>query len=86
MNDSAHWHITCKNSKLLIAKLNHFFIMHQALSQELSVAKSLGTCQITTLQKGLPSFRSLDSMLKSGKGSMRTVTTHTRSQSLKELT
>ncbi len=72
-----HWHITCKDSKLLMNKLNNFFMAHQALSRELSEAKPLGTCKITTSKGQKSSFRSLDSMLENGRNSIKTVTTHT---------
>ncbi len=72
------WFIDCNDSKLLINKLNKFFMEFQALSQELSEAKPLGTCKITTSGKVKPNFRSLDSILRSGNATMRTVITPTR--------
>ncbi len=80
MRDEHKWFITCADSKLLINKLNRFFTEHQALSQELSEAKPLGTCKISTSQDRKYAFRSLDSMLRNGKCSTRIVTTHTRGE------
>ncbi len=76
MNE-VHWHITCKDGKLLINKLNAFFTAQQALSRELQEAKPLGTCRITTSKGRKHVFRSLDSMLENGRNSIRTVITHT---------
>ncbi len=83
MNDT-RWFIDCNDSKLLLNKLNRFFMEHQALSRDLSEAKHLGMCQITTSQKAKPRFRSLDSMLKSGNDIMRIAITPTKNQSPKE--
>ncbi len=77
MKDS-RWYIDCNDSKLLINKLSKFFMEYQALSQELSEAKPLGTCKITTLGNPKPVFRSLDSMLKSGNDIMKTVIIRTK--------
>ncbi len=75
------WYIDCNDSRLLMNKLKAFFIQHQALSLELSEAKPLGTCRITTSENGKHVFRSLDSMLENGKESIKTVTTHTNAAS-----
>ncbi len=77
MVDYHRWVIDCSDSKLLINKLNDFFIQHQALSKALEAAQPLGTCKITTSKGQKSNFRTLDSMLENGKNSIKTVTTHT---------
>ncbi len=52
-------------------KLNNFGIAQQALSRELLEAKPLGICKIITSPEGERSFKSLDSILKSGNVSMK---------------
>ncbi len=52
-------------------KLRNFGIMQQALARELLEAKPLGICKITTSREGRQSFKSLDSILKSGDVSMK---------------
>ncbi len=66
------WYIDCKDSKLLMNKLNTFFMEHQALSKELLVAKPLGICRIITSEKRKSRFKSLDSIWKNGKKDMST--------------
>ncbi len=48
-------------------KLRNFSMAQQALCKELLEAKQLGICKITTSENGKPVFKSLDSMLQSGK-------------------
>ncbi len=52
-------------------KLNNFGIMQQALARELLEAKPLGICKIITSPEGKQSFKSLDSILKSGNVTMK---------------
>jgi len=52
-------------------KLNNFGTAQEALSRELLEAKPLGICKITTSGKARRSFKSLDSMLRSGNVSMK---------------
>jgi len=58
-------------TKEVTIKLNNFGIMQQALARELLEAKPLGICKITTSGKAKSSFKSLDSILKSGNVSMK---------------
>ncbi len=58
-------------TKEVTIKLNNFGIMQQELARELLEAKPLGICKITTSGKANRSFKSLDSMLKSGNVSMK---------------
>ncbi len=53
-------------------KLKNFGHMQQALVRELLAAKSLGICKITTSENGKSVFKSLDSMLESGKSTIKT--------------
>ncbi len=52
-------------------KLRNFGMQQRALARELLEAKPLGICKITTSPKGKQSFKSLDSILKSGNVSMK---------------
>ncbi len=52
-------------------KLRNFGTKQQALSRELLEAKPLGICKIITSPQGKQSFRSLDSILRSGNVSMK---------------
>ncbi len=52
-------------------KLLNFGTRQQALAKELLEAKPLGICKIITSADQKSSFRSLDSILKSGNVSMR---------------
>ncbi len=52
-------------------KLRNFGDMQAALSRELLEAKPLGICKIITSPEGKQSFKSLDSILKSGSVSMK---------------
>ncbi len=67
--------ITCLTepgfTKEVTIKLRNFGISQQALVRELLEAKPLGICKIITSEKGKQSFKSLDSILKSGNVSMK---------------
>ncbi len=52
-------------------KLRNFGMAQQALCRELLAAKSLGICRITTSENGKPVFKSLASMLRSGRDSIK---------------
>ncbi len=52
-------------------KLNNFGFMQQELARELLEARPLGICKIITSEGQRSSFKSLDSILKSGKISMK---------------
>lgn len=52
-------------------KLNNFGMAQQALSKELLAAKPLGICKIITSTSPKQSFRSLDSILRSGNVTMK---------------
>ncbi len=58
-------------TKEVTIKLNNFGTAQQELSRELLEAKPLGICKIITSPKGKQSFKSLDSILKSGNVTMR---------------
>ncbi len=79
----SRWFIDCNDSKLLIRKLNSFFMAHQELSRDLSEAKPLGTCRITTLGRNPLSSRNLTQTSIDGKKSTKLCTTTRRS--LKEM-
>ncbi len=52
-------------------KLRNFGIQQQALAKELLEAKPLGICKIITSRDQRLSFKSLDSILRSGNVSMK---------------
>jgi len=58
-------------TKEVTIKLRNFGMAQQALSRELLEAKPLGICKIITSPEGRQSFKSLDSILKSGNVSMK---------------
>ncbi len=58
-------------TKEVTIKLRNFGTAQQALARELLAAKPLGICKITTSPQGRQSFKSLDSILKSGNVSMK---------------
>ena len=58
-------------TKEVTIKLRNFGMEQQALSRELLEAKPLGICKIITSPEGKQSFKSLDSILKSGNVSMK---------------
>jgi len=58
-------------TKEVTIKLNNFGTAQQALCRELLEAKPLGICKITTSGKAKRSFKSLDSILRSGNVSMK---------------
>ncbi len=58
-------------TKEVTIKLNNFGLAQQELSRALLEAKPLGICKITTSENQKSSFKSLDSILKSGNVSMK---------------
>ncbi len=52
-------------------KLRNFGIAQQELARELLEAKPLGICKIITSPRGRQSFKSLDSILRSGNVTMK---------------
>ncbi len=58
-------------TKEVTIKLRNFGMQQQELARELLEAKPLGICKIITSPEGRQSFKSLDSILKSGNVSMR---------------
>ncbi len=58
-------------TKEVTIKLNNFGTAQEALSRELLAAKPLGICKIITSPEGRQSFKSLDSILRSGNVHMR---------------
>ncbi len=71
---NGRWFIDCNDSKLLINKLNAFFMAHQALSQDLSGAKPLGICKITTSGKNPLSLKNHTQTTIDGSKSIRKYT------------
>ncbi len=70
-------------TKEVIDKLKNFSMAQQALSLELSKAKPLGICKITTYVDQRLGFKNLDLTYVNGKNSTRTVTILTNEE-LKE--
>ncbi len=62
-------------------KLRNFGIRQRELVKELLRAKSLGICKITTLENGKLVFKSLASMLESGRDTILTDIILTRKDS-----
>ncbi len=58
-------------TKEVTIRLRNFGMAQEALSRELLEAKPLGICKIITSPEGEQSFKSLDSILKSGNVSMK---------------
>ncbi len=58
-------------TKEVTIKLRNFGMRQQALARELLEAKPLGICKIITSKDQKQSFKSLDSILKSGNVSMK---------------
>ncbi len=65
------WDTEPGSTREVTIKLNNFGMAQQALARELLEAKPLGICKIITSAKAKRSFRSLDSILKSGNVSMK---------------
>ncbi len=65
------WDIEPGSTREVTIKLNNFGVMQQALARELLEAKPLGICKIITSGKARQSFKSLDSILKSGNVTMK---------------
>ncbi len=65
------WDIGQGFTREVTIKLNNFGTKQQALSRELLEAKPLGICKIITSPEGKQSFKSLDSILKSGNVTMK---------------
>ncbi len=71
-------------TKEVYDKLRQFSMVHQALCRELSAAKPLGICKITTSVSPKLNFKSLDLTYNVGKGTTRTVTILTRNDQEEE--
>ncbi len=65
------WDIGQGFTREVTIKLNNFGTQQLALSKELLQAKPLGICKIITSPEGKQSFKSLDSILKSGNVTMK---------------
>ncbi len=61
-------------TKEVINKLKNFCLEQQALCQELSGAKPLGICKITTYVDPKLGFKNLDLTYENGRNTTRTVT------------
>ncbi len=67
-------------TKEAITKLKNFSMAHQALSQELVLAKPLGICKITTYVDPEFVFKSLDITWRNSKNTIATATILTKDE------